>query len=253
MLNIKNVSFSYNNQPLLQNICMNCNPGEIHVLLGKNGSGKSTLLQCIAGILHPQKGNIYIDQQDIIKMSPKIIAQRVALVQQTMQYSFSYTVEDMILMGRTSHLNFLGQLTQNDYAIAEESLSLVGMATFKNRSYMELSSGEKQMILLARALCQKPKVLLLDEPNSHLDIPNQLKLLQTITKLSKEKHWITLAVLHTPEIAYWFADTVHLLLHGKIVYSGVPKDILTDKNLSEIYEIPIKTYHFTKNHIAITI
>ncbi|HON45395.1 MAG TPA: ABC transporter ATP-binding protein, partial [Planctomycetota bacterium] len=220
MLKIENLTFSYKeHQTILNNINLHLHSREIHVLLGKNGSGKSTLLQIIAGMLQPQQGKIFLEDKDIAFLSPRQIAQKIALVHQNMNYPFNYTVENMVLMGRTPHCNIFGAPTKKDYALAYQALEQIQMQSYAKQNYQELSSGEKQLVLLARALCQSPKILLLDEPNSHLDLPNQWKLLNLIIELTHEYHWTVIAVLHTPEVAYWFAHKVHTLFQGEILYS----------------------------------
>ena len=252
MVKVENLSFSYNKDSLLlDNLSLTFLPEKVSVILGRNGAGKSTLLKCLCKALKPQQGKVLLYDKDISLLNEKQIAKKIAVVRQESHYIFPYTVLDIVQMGRTPHLNFLSVLSEEDRKIAYESLEMVGMQSFAYRKIQELSSGEKQMVLLARALCQSPQILLLDEPNTHLDLNNQWNMLSLLSMLCKEKKWTVIAVIHLPEIAYWLADYVFMLHKSKLAFSGPTKDVMIEQNLSTIYEMPMKIYALQEKHIAL--
>ncbi len=251
MVKVENLSFSYNpGSWLLKDISMSFLPEKISVILGRNGAGKSTLLKCLCKTLKPQQGKIYLHDRDIALLNEKQIAQKIAIVRQESHYIFPYTVLDIVQMGRTPHLNFLSVLNEEDRHIAYQSLEMIGMASFAHRKVHELSSGERQMVLLARALCQSPEILLLDEPNTHLDINNQWYMLGLISRLCKQKKWTVIAVIHLPEIAYWLADYVFMLHKGELAFSGTVQEVMTEQNLETIYEMQMKAYPLQDKYTA---
>lgn len=237
--------------PILYNITFDCCQGEIIAILGKNGAGKSTLLRCISGVFHPTTGKILIHGIDINKMSAQQLAQQVSILHSEPTTIFAYTVLEMVVMGRTPHLCWWEQVSEKDLTIAKQSLDTLQIGHLAERKVEELSSGERQMILLARTLCQSSSIILLDEPNAHLDLCNQWRLLQIIKKLAYSKKWTVLAVLHHPELAYWFADRIIILENGSIIADGKPLDTITSKNLSRAYGFSLSVEYPTPGHISI--
>ncbi len=251
MVEIDNISFAYpNQQPVLKDLSVHFPAGQISVILGRNGSGKSTLLRCIYGALYPQQGNVTLHKEQLFQLSHRQIAKKVAVVRQQTHYIFPYSVLDIVSMGRTPHLNFFNVLREKDIAISRETLALVGMSGYADKKVSELSSGESQMVLLARALAQRTPILLLDEPNVHLDIYNQVRILQLIARLSQQERLTVIAVLHNPEIAYWFADYIFMLEKGQIKFSGLPQEVMTAANLSAVYGIPMTTHELSLHYLA---
>ena len=251
VVKVERVTFAYAGQkPVLDNLTAIFPPGQISVILGRNGSGKTTLLKCLCGALRPQAGTITLAGEDIGIMGQRQIAQKVAIVRQDAQYVFPYTVLDIVMMGRTPHLNFFNIPYEQDVKIVRQNLAFVGMHTYEYKKAGELSSGESQLVLLARALAQCTPILLLDEPNAHLDIYNEMRMLQLISQLVTQQRLTVIAALHNPEIAYWFADQIFMMEQGQLHCSGSPQEVMTDANLSRIYGTAIGTFRLSLNYMA---
>lgn len=251
MVKLDNITFAYPEQPpVLKDLDITFPAGRISVILGRNGSGKTTLMKCIYRAFVPQRGRILLGGEDICQWSHRQIARKVAVVRQETHYVFPYSVLDIVNMGRTPHLNLFQVLREKDREICLRTLSMVGMQAYANKKVSELSSGESQMVLLARALAQCTPILLLDEPNAHLDIYNQVRILQLIARLSKQNGLTVIAVLHNPEIAYWFADQVFMLANGQVKFAGPPRQVMTAEHLSAIYDIPMATQPLSSHYLA---
>lgn len=254
-IELKQISFHYpaanNGHEIIHQLTLGFPQGEITAILGKNGVGKSTLLRCISGALQPTNGNICIHGKDIRQFTIQQLAQQVAVVRPESPPVFAYTVLEMVVMGRTPHLCWWEHPNPTDISIARKSLNTLNLQHLINRKMEDLSSGERQMVLLARALCQSANILLLDEPNNHLDLHNQWLLLQTMKTLAQQNQWTVLSVLHHPELAYWFADRIILMENGQIVANGPPHTTITSENLSRVYSLPVKVCPLDAGHIAI--
>ncbi|WP_286723693.1 ABC transporter ATP-binding protein, partial [Pelotomaculum sp. PtaB.Bin117] len=186
ILEIKDASFGYSQKTVLRNISFNVGAGELLCLLGPNGVGKTTLFKSILGFIAIKGGEIILDGQNIKKWSKSRLAKAVGYVPQAHTTPFPYTVLDVVLMGRIAHLGPFSSPSRDDVKIAEESLERLGVSFLKDMTYTEISGGERQMALIARALTQKPQILILDEPTSNLDYGNQVRVLLQIKKLSEE-------------------------------------------------------------------
>lgn len=238
MLKSKNLNFSYTEQKVLKNINFQAEKGEFVSILGANGSGKTTFFQCMQGLLTPDAGKILLDGENIKKMSKKEIARKIAVVPQESKNIFDYQVLDMVLMGINPWLSFTEQPGAAAYQRAEEILAELEILGLKNKSFNKISGGERQLVLIARAVMQKSSILFLDEPNSHLDFKNTHLILKIMRELShKEK--IIITALHDPNLAYQYSDRVIILKAGKIIAAGPVKEVMTAENLSRAYEIEI--------------
>ncbi|MFW6294588.1 MAG: ABC transporter ATP-binding protein [Halanaerobium sp.] len=238
MLKSKNLNFSYPDQKVLQNINFRAEKGEFVSILGANGSGKTTFFQCMQGLLTPDAGKILLDGENIKKMNKKEIARKIAVVPQESKNIFDYQVLDMVLMGINPWLTFAEQPGAAAYQRAEEILAELEILELKNKSFNKISGGERQLVLIARAVMQKSSILFLDEPNSHLDFKNTHLILKIMKDLSlKDK--IIITALHDPNLAYQYSDRVVILKAGKIIASGPVKEVMTTENLSRAYEIEI--------------
>lgn len=202
-------------------------------LLGPNGSGKSTLLKAVYRVLKPSGGVVLLDGKDISGISDRARAKDMAVVSQFNQISFEFTVEDIVMMGRTPHKKRLEQENLEDYKIVSEVLDKVGMTDFAKRRFSTLSGGEKQRIVLARALAQKPRILVLDEPTNHLDIKYQLQVLSIV----KDLDICVLAALHDLTLASMFCDEIYMLKGGVIKGRGKPEEVITAGMIKEIYDV----------------
>ncbi|WP_291574139.1 ABC transporter ATP-binding protein [Clostridium sp. UBA4548] len=224
------------NSHILKGLNIQAKNKEFVGIIGPNGSGKSTLLKCIYRTLQPSKGIIFLDNKNIKDYSLKESAKKMAVVSQHNNYSFDFTVSEMVLMGRAPHKKFIEKDNAEDYRIMREALEKVGMIDYAKRSYSTLSGGEKQRIILARALAQKAECLILDEPTNHLDIKYQLQFMATV----KELGVTVIAAIHDLNIAALYCDKIYALKAGKILSHGTPKEVLTKEVIKSLYEVEAK-------------
>ena len=221
---------------ILKGISIHAKEKEFVGIIGPNGSGKSTLLKCIYRILQPSTGAIFLNNKNIKEFSMKESAKKMAVVSQHNNYNFDFTVSDMVLMGRAPHKKFIEKDNAQDYKIMKESLEKVGMTDFEKRSFSSLSGGEKQRIILARALAQKTECLILDEPTNHLDIKYQLQFMDTVKALGVT----VISAIHDLNIAALYCDKIYAIKEGKIVKLGTPTEVLTKELIKSLYEVDTK-------------
>lgn len=240
---IENLSFSYEHGFELRIDNVRVGSKTILTLLGPNGSGKTTLLRCVHAFLKPKTGCVYIDGKNVLKLKEDEIARLMGYVPQIHVPVFPYTVFDVVLMGRTPYLGMFQQPSKEDFQKAEEALKLVGLYNLRDRPYTEISGGERQLVLIARALAQEPKVLLLDEPTAHLDFRNQFKVLKTIKNIAKEGDIAVIMSLHDPNLAYLFSNIIALVKNGRIVAYGPPEDVITKENIRFVYGLDVEVFN----------
>ncbi len=235
MLSIENLQFGYDkNYNVLENVSLNVGKGELFGIFGPNGTGKSTLFKCIIGFLKPKKGSIYINDTDLLNLPTEEIAKLISYVPQEHKPPFPYLVKDIVLMGRTPHLGGVFGPGENDLKKASEALSTIGVEHLANRPYTDLSGGQRQLVLLARALSQETKIMILDEPTSALDFKNQVKIWNILKKLTQKGISVIVSV-HDPNHMLWYCDNIAILNKGKILATGKPEKILTENILNELY------------------
>ncbi len=240
MLEVKDLSFSYNKVEILKNVSFDVKEGEFVGLIGANGSGKTTLLKNIYKSLTPKSGTIKLNGKDLIKMSFKDFARNIAVVGQENELHFDFKVEEIVLMGRNPHKKLFEKDNLEDEKIINNALEKLGIMDMKGRSYLSLSGGEKQRVIIARSLAQEPKFLILDEPLNHLDINFRLQTLEQIKGLN-----ITvLSAIHDLSLASVFCDRLIVLKNGQVVLNGTPKEILTNQNILDIYNVDIEKYGY---------
>ncbi|WP_328703143.1 heme ABC transporter ATP-binding protein [Alkalihalobacterium elongatum] len=250
-LSIQNVLTKIDQHPIIQNISFHVNDGEFVGVIGPNGSGKSTLLKTIYRIYAPSNGTILINQSNTKKWKNRRFAQKVAVVGQESSVPFDFTVEDIVRMGRHPHKGFFEKDNDYDEKIVTRSLNEVGIEHYRNRSFSHLSGGEKQRVLIARALAQEPKLFILDEPTNHLDIQHQLHLLDVVKGLKLT----SLAALHDLNLAAAYCDKLLVINEGQIVAEGSPEQVLTEKLLADVFHVNatiIKHPNTKKVHVLYT-
>ena len=218
---------------IVEDVSLNVSAGEIVGLIGPNGSGKSTLLRSVYRMLKPSAGLVNLGGNDVWKLSAKASAQRTGVVVQEHSSEFDFSVNEVVVMGRTPHKKPFERDNKKDLGLCYESLERVGMSLFAERSFSTLSGGEKQRVLVARALTQQPKLLVLDEPTNHLDIHYQLELLELVTSLGIT----TLLTLHDLNLAANYCQRLYLLSEGQIVASGNCSSVLTPDLLREVFKV----------------
>lgn len=240
VLEVRELRFAYRKDLVLDGVNLNLNAGEILILLGPNGCGKSTLLKCINKILKPFGGVVLLDGKEILKMEEKEVSKLFGYVPQDHKPPFPYKVIDFVLLGRTPHIGLFSTPSKRDYEIAIESLRIVGIESFADRAYTELSGGERQLVLIARALASEAKILLLDEPTAHLDFKNTHRVLETIRRLVKERNLSAIITLHDPNLAQKYGDRIALVHNRKIECIGFPEEIITEELIRRVYGVEVE-------------
>lgn len=247
MIKAEKVSHSYGDKNVLNDITINVKKNKFVGIVGPNGSGKSTFLKCVYRVLEPNTGVIKLDDIDINKMKTSDSAKKMSVVAQHNNHSFDFIVEDMVLMGRSPYKRPLERNNKDDYEIVHDSLDVVDMLDYKKREFASLSGGEKQRVILARALAQKPQCLVLDEPTNHLDIKHQLNLLSIISKLDIS----IVAAIHDLNIAMHYCDEVYVLKDGIVKAHGKSEDVLNENTIKDVFEVNAKVYDLDgRKHIV---
>jgi iron complex transport system ATP-binding protein len=236
-LEIHDISFRYESVDVLENITFSVREGEFVGVLGPNGSGKTTLLRTISGLSKPYKGVVLLNGTDIHRMSSKDVAKQVAVVPQDSVVAFNFTALDIVLMGRNPHLSRFQLENPKDLSIAKKALKLTGVWHLADRPITEVSGGERQRIVIARALAQEPKVLLLDEPTLHLDIDSQIGIMDLLKNLCKKDKLIVMAVLHDFNLAARYCDKIILLHEKRIVSLGRAEEVLNKDNIAKVFGV----------------
>ncbi len=247
MLEARSISYAYEPaQPVLREISLQVVAGEVTFLLGRNGCGKTTLMRCLAGILRPDSGSVQLDGQDIRTIPPAQRARRVGLIPQIHSPAFAYTVHDVVLMGRAPHLRLLERPGPADHAAADEALERVGLIALRDRPYTRLSGGQRQMVMIARGLTQQCDILLMDEPDAHLDPRNKHHLMTLVRGLVRAGLAFVISS-HTPNHALNYADRVLLMREGETLALGTPRETLTEPLLSAAYEMDTEIIYQDSN------
>ncbi|MBO8437231.1 MAG: ABC transporter ATP-binding protein [Spirochaetes bacterium] len=235
LLEASGLSFSYGKRKVLEHISFNLAAGTSTALLGRNGSGKTTLMRILLGFIRQDSGKIMIDSRDACDMSSKERASAIAYIPQSTSTVYSYSVLDAVMMGRAPSLTIFQRPGKKDEEKAEEVLEMLGIAQLKKRSINALSGGERQLVLIARALTQDAKILLLDEPTASLDYSNQLLVMETAEHL-REKGYALLFSTHSPEQALMNATGIMILKDSELVFNGKPDALLDGNILQELYD-----------------
>lgn len=242
IIELSNISFSYSEKSeesdfKLSNLSLDIRTGEFISILGPNGCGKSTLLKIIANIFEVGDGTLKINNINYKNINRKAFAKQVAFVPQNLDTNFPFSVFEIVMMGRSPYLNFFGVETKTDHDLVNEVLDKLEIAPLKEKGINEVSGGEAQRALIARALVQQPKVLLLDEPNAHLDIKHQISIFNLLKNYNKENDLTVITVLHDLNFANNYSSRTVLLKDGKIMHDSIPAETLTVNNIQQIFGI----------------
>jgi iron complex transport system ATP-binding protein len=237
MLSAKDISFSYREKPVLEGVSLEVKKGEILGILGPNGCGKTTLLKILNRNLHPQGGKVLMGDIDIEDISKKKIARHIAVVPQSNEIRFAFSVRDIVTMGRMPFLgNFKGE-SSSDLQIVEEAMEKTNISEFADRLINTMSGGERQRVIIARALAQRPDILLLDEPTLHLDINHQFEILDLVKKLSDEESLTVVIVSHDLPMVAKYCDRMILIHDHRIFAMGTTEEVLTRENMRTVFNI----------------
>ena len=243
MIQINNVSFSFENE-VLKNININIEKGKFYTILGPNGSGKTTLLRILSKSLHADIGEIYIDKKELAQIKSKVLAKKMAVVSQSTEIEFNFSVQDIVLMGRAPHIARFCSESEEDMKIAKNAMKMTNTWEFREKSINALSGGERQRVVVARAIAQQAGIILLDEPISHLDIHQQIEIMNQLKQLNKNKNVTIIAVLHDLNIAAAYGDRMILMHDCKVYKNGCPDEILTEDIIRKVYGLEV---YVTKN------
>ena len=243
MIEINNLSFSFD-QEVLRDININIERGKFYTILGPNGSGKTTLLRILSKALNSCKGEIFIDEKELTQIKPKRLAKEMAVVSQNTEIEFDFSVQGIVLMGRTPHISRFCSESEKDIEIAMDAMKMTNTWELRNKSINALSGGERQRVVVARAIAQETKIILLDEPISHLDIHHQIEIMNQLKELNQNKNITIIAVLHDLNIAAAYSDRM-ILMFDKVVYKdGTPEEVLTEEIIKKVYGLEV---YITKN------
>jgi iron complex transport system ATP-binding protein len=251
VVDIQDLGFAYGEAVVLHDLTMVVGRREVFAIVGPNAAGKTTLLRCIERVLTTRTGTILIDGHDLKTLSARDVSRRVASVPQSHTPAFPYTVQDIVLMGRNPHLSAAAQPGPHDVEVAREAMDELGIRAIALRPYTQLSGGQLQMVLLARALTQEAQVLLLDEPTAHLDFRNRHLVLSTIRDLAIRRGLTVMMTVHDPNDAMQYADRVGLVSDGGLVALGTPEEVLTAGNLEQLYGMPIEVLTDGVRHVIV--
>jgi len=241
-IDVHGLTLTYDTHPVLDGAEFNVERGDLVALLGANGAGKSTLLRCISRILQPTGGQIIIDGRLLQHLQSKEAARLMAVVPQETTADFDFSVEDIIMMGRFPYLRRFQKENQDDYEIVERAMEMTGVTHLRERSIPTLSGGEKQRVIMARAVAQQPEVLLLDEPTANLDIGYQTMLLELAARLNREQGVTVIAAIHDINLAVHHFNRFILLAGGRVLAAGRAEEVITPENIQKSYGVPASTY-----------
>lgn len=248
-LSIMGVECRYASVKILEDVTFQAEAGELIGVLGPNGAGKTTLLKTISGVLKPSGGVVYVDGMALSRMGIKEVAKNIAVVPQDPQTTFNFTAMEIVLMGRNPHMSRLQLESPRDVQLALSSMKLAGVEHLADRMMDEISGGERRLVMIARALAQEPRILLLDEPTLHLDIANQIKVMELLRELCWKKSLLLIAVLHDFNLAARYCDKLILINEGKVQAVGTPEETLTTENLSHVFgvQVHVKRHEMTNS------
>lgn len=238
-IEVQNLNFSYGQRQILFDISFTAEKGEFLSILGPNGVGKSTLFRCVLGLLTGYTGKVLVDGRDARTLSVRESARHIAYIPQSSAPTFNYSVFDIVLMGRTSGLSTFRTPKAADREKCHWALEKVGISHLENRCYHRLSGGERQLVLIARALAQDAPVLMLDEPTANLDFGNQVRVLAQARELAREGYTV-IQTTHNPEQSYLYSDKILALQHGRVLTLGDPGAVLTEQTMKTLYGVDVE-------------
>ena len=251
LIRVEGVSFGYQRKSVMEEISLSIDEGGVLALLGPNGSGKTTLLKLVLGLLKPACGSVLLNGCNINAIPHIELAQLIAYVPQIHKETFGYRVFDVVLMGRMPHKAFFSRYGEEDRRIARDALDKLGIADLAERPYTEVSGGERQLTLIARAMAQGARIVVMDEPTNGLDYGNQVRLLERLKKLSREGFTFVFST-HHPDHAMSVADRVVMMLGGRILHNGPAEETVTSLSLQELYGVDVRLFAVEENvHVCV--
>jgi iron complex transport system ATP-binding protein len=237
MIEVRDIAFSYDGARVIDGVSFSVADGEFVGVIGPNGSGKTTLLKLLSKVLHADSGSIRIKGREISRISNRELARTIAVVPQESNVLFPFTVREIVLMGRYPHLGALAFERQEDMRIAEEMMKTTDVAQFAGRLITEVSGGEKQRVIIARALTQEPAAMLLDEPTAFLDIKHQMEVHELLKSLNEKRGMTIMCISHDLNLAARYCRRLILLDRGRVAADGTPREVLTQENISRVFGV----------------
>jgi len=247
---VNNLTFSYKNFSLHVD-ALSFEVSKVTAIVGPNGAGKTTLLKCIGAVLPIEKKSLFINGKDIALMRSQERAKHISYVPQEHESAFNYLVRDFVLMGRVAYVSPFALPSREDIRAADKAIEFVGLTSYSGRYYSELSSGERRLVLIARALAQQSDILLLDEPTTFLDPKHETEILELIRKLALEKQKTILVTLHSLEMAFRYSDYMVFMKKGGVVASGKPGDVFHEPLLKSVYDMEMKIIEWNDRKIVL--
>lgn len=251
-IQVENVSFSYGDHEVLKGVSFSAEYGQFLSVLGPNGVGKSTLFRCMLGLLIPTQGGTTINGKDTRDMSAAELARHIAYIPQSHSPVFNYTVYDMILMGTTAQLGNFSSPGKEQKILAEKAMERLGITHLKDRGYGNISGGERQLTLIARALAQKANILVMDEPSANLDYGNRLRVMKAVKDLTKDGYTVIQST-HDPDQAFLYSDKVLALYGGEVLAFGSPKDTICSSLISTLYGVDVEVCSLRGDNIRVCV
>ncbi len=247
MLTLRNLSAGYPHHPVLHDISLDVRPGEWLGLIGPNGCGKTTLLRVASGSMSPTHGQVLLEGKELSAYAPRALAKLRACLPQHFSLEFPFTVREIVHLGRSPHVSILGSETQADERMVEHALRVTDMAALADQPITQISGGERQRAFIALCLAQEPKLLLLDEPTSHLDVAHQLSLLNVLKELNQRQGLTVVAVFHDLNLSAEYCDRLAVLREGQLETVGTPEDVLTSEQLKRTFGTELHVGRNPKN------
>ena len=251
-IEVRDLRFGYGSGEVLRGVSFTAESGALTSVLGPNGVGKSTLFRCLLGLLRGYEGSITIDGADTRHLSARSLARKVAYIPQSHYPSFNYSVFNMVLMGTTSQISLLSSPGEKQRAAAEEALTRLGLVHLRDKGYTNISGGERQLVLIARALVQDARVLVLDEPTANLDYGNQIRVMEQLRSLTAQGYTVVQST-HNPEQAFLFSHRVVAMKEGRVLAEGAPSQVVTEALMAELYGADIQVCSLFDDRVRVCI
>lgn len=251
-IKVENLCFSYGERQVLKDVSFEAEYGRFLSVLGPNGVGKSTLFRCILGLLTPSSGTVSIDGDNIASMSAAQLSRHIAYIPQSHNPVFNFSVLDMVLMGTTAQLGQFSSPGKAQQDLAESAMERLGILHLKDRSYGNISGGERQLTLIARAIAQSAKILVMDEPSASLDFGNRIRVMQTVRNLTRDGYAVIQST-HDPDQAYMYSDMVLAMYDGRILAWGTPQDTINDKIISTLYGVDVEVSSMRSDEVRVCV
>lgn len=251
-ISVDNLSFSYGNRNVLKQVSFSAEDGQFVSVLGPNGVGKSTLFRCMLGLLSPGEGCTRVNGKDISHMDAAALARQIAYIPQSHNPVFNFSVFDMVLMGTTAQMGNFSSPGKAQEQLALAALDKLKILHLKDRGYANISGGERQLILIARAIAQQAKILMMDEPSANLDFGNRIRVMQTVKQLTREGYLIIQST-HDPDQAYLYSDRILALYDGRVLAYGTPQETICDSLISTLYGVDVEIKSIREDDIRVCI